>query len=307
MCRFTAYHGPPIPLDEMLYKPEHSLIHQSVHSHEREEPLNGDGWGVGWYQPDIEPHPALYRTVRPAWSDDNMRQVSPLVRTPLYFAHVRAASPGLAVQRLNCHPFMGGQRQHAENGGGVDDLERGRRRLLFMHNGRIGAYRRVMRQLRRELSDALYFTVRGTTDSEHAFAVVQQKLGEKVVDPSPDDLAKAMGAGIQYLEDLKRSVGGDDETTRANFCLSDGRAIVATRYASPIDDQALSLYVGRAREFYTDEADEISARGPEETGAVLVSSERLFADDRVWEPVPRDHAVIVEEDRSVRFEPLDVD
>jgi predicted glutamine amidotransferase len=38
-----------------------------------------------------------------------MRRVSPVVETPLYFAHVRTASPGLAVHQLNCHPFPDGQ------------------------------------------------------------------------------------------------------------------------------------------------------------------------------------------------------
>ena len=55
MCRFAAYHGPPIPLDELLYKPDHSIVHQSTDAREREEPLNGDGWGVGWYDRDASP------------------------------------------------------------------------------------------------------------------------------------------------------------------------------------------------------------------------------------------------------------
>jgi len=75
MCRFMAYHGPPIPLDELLYQPDHSIIQQSIDAQEREEPLNGDGWGVGWYDPSLSPEPAVYREVRPAWNDENMRQL----------------------------------------------------------------------------------------------------------------------------------------------------------------------------------------------------------------------------------------
>jgi predicted glutamine amidotransferase len=93
-CRFAAYRGPPIRLDELLYKPEQSLVHQSVHAEERDEPLNGDGWGVGWYQHDVTPEPALYRSTSPAWSDENMRLVAPAVESSLGFAHVRDASAG---------------------------------------------------------------------------------------------------------------------------------------------------------------------------------------------------------------------
>jgi hypothetical protein len=71
--------GPPIQLDELLYQPDHSIIQQSIDAREREEPLNGDGWGVGWYDPSLSPEPAVYREVRPAWNDGNMRQLSPLV------------------------------------------------------------------------------------------------------------------------------------------------------------------------------------------------------------------------------------
>ncbi len=47
MCRFLAYRGAPIAMSKLLYEPKNSLIHQSYHAQEREEPLNGDGFGVG--------------------------------------------------------------------------------------------------------------------------------------------------------------------------------------------------------------------------------------------------------------------
>ena len=61
-----AYHGPPIQLEELLYQPDHSIIKQSTDVEERSEPLNGDRWGVGWYEPEMTPEPAVYREVRPA-------------------------------------------------------------------------------------------------------------------------------------------------------------------------------------------------------------------------------------------------
>ncbi|MDX1612441.1 MAG: class II glutamine amidotransferase, partial [Candidatus Thermoplasmatota archaeon] len=249
MCRFLAYHGPPVRLHELLYKPEHSLIHQSVHANERKEPLNGDGWGVGWYAPGVSEQPGLYRTLHPAWSDDNMRHVSPVVETPLFLAHVRAASPGLAVQQLNCHPFRGGRHDHRDPEE-LDAVERGRRRMLFMHNGVIGGYRKVIRRLHQQLSDDLFHSIQGSTDSEHAFAVIQEALGEAAAKPSLEDLSDAVRRGLTFLHDLKHQVGAGEEDTHANFLLTDGACMVATRYADESVEDPPSLYVGQAGSFF---------------------------------------------------------
>jgi predicted glutamine amidotransferase len=305
MCRFVAYHGPPIRLDELLYRPDHSIIHQSTDSREREEPLNGDGWGVGWYEPGLSPEPAVYREVRPAWSDENMMQVSPLVETPCYFAHVRAASPGLAVQQLNCHPFPGG-RHTTEDRRDRSPVEEARQELMFMHNGKLGAYGDVMRRLREELDEELYFGIRGSTDSEHAFAVIQDELGEAVLDPGAEDLADAVRDGLEHLERLKHEAGRAGETTWANFCLTDGESVVATRYASPEDAPAQSLYVGEAGSFVAD-GEYCGTESPEGDAATLIASEALFEDDRVWRAVPRNSLVTVAPDGETTTEPLDLD
>src|SRR5215216_1828041 len=66
MCRWLAYSGSPILLEELLYKPEHSLIDQSLHSRLGVETTNGDGFGVGWYGPDTEtPRPSSTASSRP--------------------------------------------------------------------------------------------------------------------------------------------------------------------------------------------------------------------------------------------------
>jgi predicted glutamine amidotransferase len=305
MCRFVAYHGSPISLDELLYKPEHSIIHQSTHAFERDEPLNGDGWGVGWYTFQYQRDPALYRTVHPAWSDDNMRQISPAVRTPVFLSHVRAASPGLAVQQLNCHPFQGGQ-DGREDETELSPMERGRRRLLFMHNGKIGGYRDIIRHLYRKLPDDLFFSVRGTTDSELAFAVLQDYLGQYVIDPSVDDFQRAMEDMLGYMNGLKTKLSREEETTDANMCITDGKRMLATRYAHPDPEDAPSLYVATADRFYCDADGGFDTVNPEGRESVLVASERLFEDERVWQRVPLDHAVRVHVDGTVSMEPLDV-
>ena len=94
MCRFIAYKGVPIPLEELLFKPKYSLIKQSFEATELEEPLNGDGFGIGWYVPEITLTPAVFVSMTPAWSNRNLKNMAPIIKSNCIFAHVRAASIG---------------------------------------------------------------------------------------------------------------------------------------------------------------------------------------------------------------------
>ena len=134
MCRWLAYTGSPILLTDVLYTPAHSLIDQSLHSKLGAETTNGDGFGVGWY--DAAPVPGVFRSTEPAWNDQNLRELSDHVTSPLFFAHIRAAI-GSAVQQSNCHPFRYG-------------------RWLFMHNGFIDGFATIKRDLVLEIDESLF-------------------------------------------------------------------------------------------------------------------------------------------------------
>ena len=49
MCRWLAYSGAPIHLDEVIVDAPHSLIDQSLHARQSATTTNGDGFGIGWY------------------------------------------------------------------------------------------------------------------------------------------------------------------------------------------------------------------------------------------------------------------
>lgn len=51
MCRFLVYKGREMFMSELLTRAEQSLFQQSFKAPEREEPMDGDGFGVGWYVP----------------------------------------------------------------------------------------------------------------------------------------------------------------------------------------------------------------------------------------------------------------
>src|SRR5690242_19882011 len=151
MCRWLAYSGTPIRLEELLYEPRYSLIDQSMHSRFGVETTNGDGVGVGWYGTEAPPlsEPALFRGVGPAWSDQNLRELARSTTSPLFLAHIRA-STGTPVQQTNCHPF-----RHAN--------------WLWLHNGSIREFARLKRDLVMAVDPALYPSITGSTDSEVMF------------------------------------------------------------------------------------------------------------------------------------------
>ena len=74
MCRWMGWSGQPVVVEELLFKPKHGLVDQSLHSRMGVETTNGDGFGLGWYgQGD---GPGVYHSVAPAWGDANLRELA---------------------------------------------------------------------------------------------------------------------------------------------------------------------------------------------------------------------------------------
>lgn len=127
---------------DVVLWPDRSIIKQSYDARERlQDPslpqhlgfgnLNGDGFGIGWFNSDdrlraADPSPCLFKSITPAWNNENLARLSAKIVSPVIFAHVRAAYPGMPVSEQNCHPFQFG-------------------RYLWMHNGVVGGFHRVRR------------------------------------------------------------------------------------------------------------------------------------------------------------------
>ena len=74
MCRWAAYRGDPLYLEELVSSPAHSLIEQSHCATRAKTATNGDGFGIAWY--GDRPEPGRYRDVLPAWSDCNLKSLA---------------------------------------------------------------------------------------------------------------------------------------------------------------------------------------------------------------------------------------
>ncbi len=277
MCRFALYLGKEITVSSLLTEPANSIIHQSFHSHEREEPLNGDGFGIAWYIGGTD-QPAIFKDISPAWNNQNLLNLARVTRTSCLLAHVRAASPGLPVQQLNCHPFSNGP-------------------LSFMHNGTVGGFHAIRRRLLSGLSDEGFDSILGSTDSEHVFALVSDHIARAA--EGADSLATmqaAIRAAIGQAEELRHQAK-IDEPSFLNLALTDGRRAVVSRFVSSEPDRANTLYVHSGSRYVCEEG-VCRMVDDRDKGAVIVASEPL-SEDSGWEPVPPNHLVTVDEHLSV--------
>ncbi|EXJ56181.1 glutamine amidotransferase [Cladophialophora yegresii CBS 114405] len=294
MCRFMVYKGSkPIILSKLITEPSHSILTQSYDSRLRldsRRPVNGDGFGVGWYtEPELGPDPCIFTSTLPAWNCVNLERIAPKTASRLVFAHVRATTEGSLAEN-NCHPF-----QHNT--------------LMWMHNGNIGAWTYVKRPLADCLSDKWFLGVKGGTDSEWAFALFLDTLEREGVDPSAEpeggfdtkSLRRAMKKTIAKINEFVKAVPAEhklaDVETRSllNFAVTDGHSVIVTRYVSSKTDAAASLYYssgtawveGKTKgQFKMERRDKAS-------DVVLVASEPLTFERHNWLSVPTNTIVTI--------------
>ena len=281
MCRFLVYKGREMLMSDLLTNCDQSLIYQSHHAREREEPLNGDGFGVGWYQPQIDPIPCVFTSMSPAWSNRNLHRLADKIRSGCFFAHVRAATESLFVSEANCHPF-----QHEE--------------FLWMHNGGIAAFQKIKRTLRGTLSDESYAMIQGSTDSEHAFALFLDAIAPKMATYTAGDLKDAMIETIRRLERVAAEANVE-EPSRYNFAVTDGHSIVATRYVTKPSITPHTLYVAQGERFDNVEGRYRMRPAERHPNAVIIASEPLTENRSDWTPVPENHVVLVTPEMRVRM------
>ncbi|MFS0867013.1 class II glutamine amidotransferase [Microbacterium sp. 179-B 1A2 NHS] len=266
MCRWLAYLGEPLRASTIVLDAEHSIVAQSLNSPLGAETVNGDGFGLGWYSGDPDAEPTLFHSIEPAWHDENLRELTRSVESPLFFAHVRAAG-GPPIQRTNCHPFRFG-------------------RWMFMHNGLIGGWPSTRRDLMLEIDPELFPRVLGTTDSEALFHLALSYGLE-------DDPIAAVGRAIRFVEAAGRG-RGVGAAWQGTIAVADGERIWAFRYSTSGRSRTLfhAADVPTLREMYPDAA-RLSLYGDD---ARLMVSEPISDLPGAFHEVPEATVVIIDHD-----------
>jgi predicted glutamine amidotransferase len=275
MCRWLAYSGSPVLIEELLYKPEHSLIDQSRHARMGVDTTNGDGFGVGWYD-SAGQTPAVFRSIEPAWNDRNLREVAGHVHSPLFLAHIRA-STGTAVQQTNCHPFRHGE-------------------WLWVHNGLVRDFHLVKRDLALAVDESLYPYMEGSADSETLFYLALTFGLE-------EDPPKAVERMVGFVEEVGHR-HGTEHPIQMTIGTTDGKNVWAFRYSSERKSRTL---------FYSTDVRTVRKLHPERTRLQEVSDEsRIIVSEPLgdlpgaWNEVPESsYGVVGEGDDELRpFRPV---
>ena len=215
----------------------------------------------------------MFRSIEPAWNDQNLRELAGHVISGHFFAHIRAAI-GSAVQQTNCHPFRYG-------------------RWLFMHNGYLAELPTVKRDLILAVDESLYPEIAGQADSELLFYLA---LTLGLENDPPDAIAHAIGLveAIGQRKGVKYPFQGTIATT-------DGDRMWAFRYSSEGKSRSLFFtgHVPTLRDLYPERA--VFREVSEDTR--LVVSEPMGDLPDAWHEVPESTYGVVGhgEDQLCRF------
>ena len=262
MCRWLAYSGSPMPIEDLVLKPDYSLIDQSLTARLSPKPTNGDGFGIGWY--GRQNQPAVYRSMQPAWNDGNLEDLAFQIESSLYLAHVRR-STGTPVQQSNCHPFR------YEN-------------WLFVHNGLLRDFPAIRRDMVMSIAPELFTELKGSTDSELMFYMA---LSLGLADEPLAALERMAGLVEKFAADK-----GIENCIQMTLGVANGDTLYGVRYSTE----------GNSRTLYHSESietlrallpDNLRAREvPLDARAVV--SEPLSDLQDAWIEVPESTALIVQ-------------
>ena len=270
MCRWMAWSGQPVPIEELLFNSPHGIVDQSLHARMGAEPTNGDGFGLGWY--GDTPEPGLYHSVAPAWSDPNLRELAAHVESRLFLVHVRAAI-GSPVQQTNCHPFRHG-------------------RWLFVHNGYVQDLSALRRDLMFAIDPPRFPAVSGSTDTEILFHLALTFGLER-------DPVGALERTVGFVEGVARGLGLRP-LVQGTFGVTDGQTLWAVRYAT--EGKARSLFASEdpetIRRLYPDNARLQRLHKNDR----LVVSEPFSDLPGLWREIPPSTATIIRRDGVVEHQ-----
>jgi glutamine amidotransferase len=143
---------------------------------------NPHGWGMGHVAGGTT---SCFRQVKPASESPDYRKEALGTEGTTVLAHVRRATVG-DPDHANTHPFRHGA-------------------ALLIHNGHVPAFDRVRPRLLDRLDADRRRSVRGTTDSEHVFALLLQLRDEAPGAPLHDVTRKA----VHLVQDWVRAEAPD--------------------------------------------------------------------------------------------------
>ncbi len=283
MCRILAYLGEALPLRNLLFDTDNSLVRQSYSPQMMNTFLNLAGFGMkAWDPTSLRPtDPFSYRATTLPSFDRNLRQLSAKLAPTCLVAHVRGVtySDEAVVSETNLHPFQFSGAQ-----------------VVLAHNGHLRQFSRMRYALVAHVRPELAERIEGTTDSEWIYALILSQLDDPYGVPETRELADATATALRILRTV-REQHGINTSSPVNLLISSGRSVVATRFSFdygwyPPEDEMLetdlpfvSLWYAIGSSYGADGGIwQMSAGDP--SRSVIIASEPLTGDHSSWLEVP---------------------
>jgi len=197
MCRHFAWLGQPRSARELIFAPSYGLLRQAARPRwQREEVINLDGHGAGWFPAGHhDDGPKRFRRATAIGSDDFLRGALHGQASSCVVGAVRGASPGMPIEESATAPFSDGEH-------------------LMCHNGHVSVP--LIEHLLPEGSEP-----ESACDSAVLATILWGRLG------ITDDLTEAVADLLDELIDL-------DPNACLNLLVTDGYTIVATTWGETL-------------------------------------------------------------------------
>ncbi len=293
MCRALLYLGEPVLLDDLLYKPDSSLVKQS-YMPRMLRMLNLAGFGMmAWDRTSIDPDmPFRYGTTNLPVFDRNLKILANKIEANCFLGHVRgvALDSAVTITEQNIHPFWYPGAK-----------------LVLAHNGDLYRFDEMRDDLRLHIRPEVARHISGSTDSEWIYAVLLSQLGDPGAYATSDEIRRAIDKTLAIISNV-REARGISVASSVNLFVSDGQQIFAVRFCFDFgryatDDPGkvheanltyLSLWYTSGREygFYDEEWQMVG--GAAAANSVMVASEPLTSDINKWLEVPEYSALHTE-------------
>ncbi len=294
MCRALMYLGKNVPVYELLYKTDASLVKQAYDPKQMSGMQNLAGFGMAvWNEHFIHKEkPLLFHSTSLPFYDKNLEHIASQISGECIFAHVRGVpysvagrSEGLIISEQNLHPFyFEGQP------------------LALAHNGAISHMEVLKPYLAREIETDYFTQIKGSTDTEWLYALFLSRL--QSAQPNLAQMIQAVFETIEILRNI-RAKNNIFSYSPINLFISDGKRLIATRYVidyGHYSADGLTAHSGyhslwyTLGERYSFIEDRYEMRGYPAKNSIIVSSEPLTLDPSSWIKVPEYSLLAVERD-----------
>ncbi len=287
MCRMLAYAGPPVLLEELIVKPDSSLVHQVTHARMLAM-LNLAGFGLAaWDDGMADPdQPLLYHSTDVAIFDPNLRALASKLRVRSLVAHLRGIpyDGHVAVNRQSLHPFrLPGSP------------------LVMAHNGDLADFAAMRYDLVEHIRPEILRAIPAMTDSAWLHALILSGLDDPAGPFTADQIHRAIERALSIVRHVRERLG-IRRSSSVSLTIADGRNLVGVRFTfdfgrfetppfqGGIDYLSLWYTYGARYGLSDDEWKMTGGPGP----ATIIASEPLTRDVATWVEVPEYSALLVE-------------